>query len=310
MNIKSMIKEKAKDIGFDLVGVTDLSPSKYKKEYENWLLKGMHADMDYLVKTKMIRLSPLLRYRWAKSILMVGMNYYPGQPLNSKKDKILISRYATGRDYHVVLNEKLFELSNFIISTTGVRQTKYYTDTGPLLEKELAQRAGLGWIGKNTILITEEFGSWIFLGEILLDIEVEPDEPGKDRCEDCDLCSKYCPSQALIPSYILNNNLCTAFHTVMNKGKLPDWFPSSGNPYIFGCDICQEVCPFNRDVKRTKISDFLPREKLVNPDIQWLSGLKEEEFKHNFKNTPVEWSGFDIFMRNVNAFLKKKHEYI
>jgi len=308
MDTKGIIKEKAREIGFDLVGITDLSPSKYKKAYEKWLLEGMHADMNYLELTKEVRQSPLLRFNWTKSIVMVGLNYYQGPLPNLKEEGIRISRYAMGRDYHYVLTEKLLELSTFILSTTETKQIKYYTDTGPLLEKELAQRAGIGWIGKNTLLITEEFGSWVFLGEVLLDIELEPDSPANDRCGRCEICLYSCPSNALISPYHLNTNLCTAYQTVENIGKLPGWFPSPGNPYIFGCDICQEVCPFNKDVKTTVIKDFLPEERLMNPDIDYLGELSQDEFKHIFKNTPIEWVGKDAFMRNIKAFQRKKQK--
>lgn len=305
MDIKSKIKEKAIEIGFDLIGFTDLSPSIYKSEYEEWIQRGMHSDMDFLVKTKEVRLYPLSRFTWAKSIIIVGINYYPGEIPLPKDGQLLISRYAMGKDYHYIINNKLYELANFIIKTTKSKRNKYYTDTGPILEKELAQRAGLGWIGKNTLLITEAFGSWVFLGEILLDIEIEPDLPEKNKCEDCNLCIESCPSQALISSYTLNTSICTAYHTVENKGNLPDWFPSNGNRYIFGCDICQEVCPFNKNIKLTKLMDFLPKEKLINPQIEWLSGLKKDEFSLAFKNTPVQWLGYNLFMRNINTFKKR-----
>ncbi len=305
MDIKSKIKEKAIEIGFDLIGFTNLSPSIYKSEYEEWIQRGMHSDMDFLVKTKEVRLSPSSRFTWAKSIIIVGINYYPGEFPLPQEGQLLISRYATGKDYHYIIDNKLYALVNFIIKTTKSKRNRYYTDTGPILEKELAQRAGLGWIGKNTLLITEEFGSWVFLGEILLDIEIEPDSPEKNKCRDCNLCIESCPSQALISSYTLNTNICTAYHTVKNKGNLPDWFPSNGNRYIFGCDICQEVCPFNKNIKLTKLIDFLPKEKFINPEIEWLLDLKKGEFRLTFKNTPIEWLGYNLFMRNINTFKKR-----
>jgi len=305
MDIKSKIKEKAIEIGFDLIGFADLSPSIYKSEYEEWIQRGFHSDMDFLVRTKEVRLSPLSRFKWAKSIIIAGINYYPGEIPLPQEGQLLISRYAMGKDYHYIINNKLYKLANFINKTTKSKRNKYYTDTGPIFEKELAQRAGLGWIGKNTLLITEEFGSWVFLGEILLDIEIEPDLPEKNKCEDCNLCVESCPSQALITSNTLNTNICTAYHTVENKGNLPDWFPSNGNRYIFGCDICQEVCPFNKNTKLTKLKDFLPKEKFINPQIEWFSGLGKEEFWLIFKNTPVQWLGYNLFMRNIHTFKKR-----
>ena len=305
MDTKTLIKEKAREIGFDLVGITVLAPSKYREMYENWLKHGMHADMDYLKRTNEVRLSPLLKFSWAKSIVMVGVNYYQGPLPDLKKGEVRISRYAIARDYHLVLSEMLKELSFFITSKTKSRRTKYYTDTGPIMEKELAERAGLGWIGKNTLLITEEFGSWVFLGEILLDIILKPDKASIDRCGDCKLCLDSCPTNAIIKPHCLNANLCTSYQTTENQRDLPDWFPSIGNPFIFGCDICQEVCPFNRNAKITNIKDFLPQKPLINPNIEYLGRLSRDKFKSIFRETPTEWTGWDIFTRNIRAFSKK-----
>ncbi|MCK4526984.1 tRNA epoxyqueuosine(34) reductase QueG [candidate division WOR-3 bacterium] len=307
MDTKGIIKEKAREIGFDLVGVTNLSPSVYQEEYMDYLKKGMNADMYYLKKTAGKRLDPQENFQWAKSVVVVGLNYYQGLFPDPREGEVCISRYAMGRDYHYVLSEMLKNLSEFSLSQTKAKRAKYYTDTGPLLEKELAERAGLGWTGKNTLLITERFGSWVFLGELLLDIELEPDPPLIDRCGDCHLCLTTCPNEALISPYRLDSTRCTAYLTVENHGELPDWFPLADNPYIFGCDICQDVCPFNEDIEVTKIDDFIGMDWLINPDIKWLRGIKDEQFEQIFKQTPIGWAGKDVFMRNIKAFLERMH---
>ncbi|MEA1913211.1 MAG: tRNA epoxyqueuosine(34) reductase QueG [candidate division WOR-3 bacterium] len=301
MDTKKAIKKKAREIGFDLVGVTNLKPSIYQEEYIKWIEEGMHADMVYLERRKEQRLIPHSRFPWAKSVIVLGVNYWQGPLPKPKKVGICISRYALGRDYHYVLSKMLFDLSNFIKSRTEVKRIKYYTDTGSLLEKELAQRAGLGWTGKNTLLITEEFGSWIFLGEIIVDIELEVDKPKENKCGNCKICLDSCPSSALVEPFRLNTNRCTAYQTVENLGKLPEWFPSPGNLFIFGCDICQEVCPFNKNAKMTEIEDFIPNKLLINPSTSNLLRLKDKEFEKIFSKTPIGWRGRKIFMRNLKS---------
>ena len=302
MNTENKIKEKAREVGFDLVGITDLEPSIYQKEYRKSIERYINRGIKYLKETEEERLFPGKKFPWAKSVLVLGLNYWQGSFPPLRKEEVRISRYALGADYHVVLSEKLLLLSKFIKEETKTRKLKYYTDTGAIIEKELAERAGLGWIGKNTLLITEEFGSWIFLGEILLDIELEKDKKGVNKCRDCELCLLSCPSKALSAPYSLNLEKCTAFLTVKKKGPLPPWFPNDQNNYIFGCDICQEVCPFNSNVKTTKIKDFVPEKRIINPSIETLQSLSNKEFKALFGHTPLNWAGQKVLLRNINAF--------
>lgn len=305
MTIKTKIKKKAAEIGFDLIGITNLKPSAYQKEYKKYIAKSLNGNLEYLKETEKERLSPEIKFPWAKSVVVVGLNYWQGSFPALKKGRVRISRYAIGKDYHIVLQEKLSILSRFLKEETNIKKTKYYTDTGPLLEKELAARAGLGWIGKNTLLITENFGSWVFLGEILSDIELIPDEPAENRCGDCDICISTCPNKALIESYTLDTKKCTAFQTVKKKGGLPFWFPDKNNDYIFGCDICQEVCPYNVNASITKTKEFLPDKRLINPSLEYLQNLSKDEFNLLFSQTPVKWAGRKVFIRNLKAFTRK-----
>jgi epoxyqueuosine reductase len=302
VNLERKIKNKAKEIGFDLVGITTLSPSIYQKEYRSSIERCGYREIGYLKETE--RLFPNEKFPWARSVVVLGINYWQGHFPPPAKGEVCISRYALGKDYHSVLTEKLFLLSKFIKEEIGAEKLQYYTDTGPLLEKELAERAGLGWLGKNTLLITEEFGSWVFLGEILLDIELEADEKMDNKCRDCKICLVSCPSGALLKPYSLDINKCTAYLTIDKRNGLPSWFPSNSNPYIFGCDICQEVCPFNKNAKVTRIKDFLPDEKKINPSVEYLGSLSEEDFKTLFGNTPVNWAGREVLSRNLKAFTK------
>lgn len=305
MSIEEKIKNKAKDIGFDLVGIAGLNSSVYREEFRDWIEKGMNSEMEYLRRTREARLHPKSKFPWAKSVVVLGINYWQGNFPEPEEGKVRISRYALGKDYHGVMPEKLSQLSQFIKKETKAKKLKYYTDTGSLLEKELAQRAGLGWIGKNTLLITEEFGSWVFLGEILLDIELKVDRKAKNRCGDCEACLNSCPTGALVEPYSLDTRECIAYHTVENGDTLPSWFPPPETPYIFGCDICQEACPFNKKAKVTKTKEFLPDKRRINPSIQYLESLSKEEFKELFGETPVNWAGREIFLRNLKAFSRK-----
>jgi epoxyqueuosine reductase len=307
VNIEIKIKNEAKKIGFDLVGITDLEPSIYQKEYRNSVQKDTYGGFEYLRETEEKRLFPKVRFPWAKSVIVLGLNYWQGIFPPPGRGEVSISRYALGRDYHSVIAEKLFLLSKFIEAETKAKKIEYYTDTGPFLEKEFAQRAGLGWIGKNTVLITEEFGSWVFLGEILLDIELKFDKKKDNKCEDCDICVSSCPSNALIRPYSLNAEKCAAYHTVNKKKGLPSWFPSPSNEYIFGCDICQEVCPFNSNAKATRTRDFMPEERKINPSIRYLESLSEEDFEILFGNTSIGWVGRIVLFRNLEAFKRRKN---
>ncbi len=304
MNVEKKIKRKAKDIGFDLVGITDLSPSIYKKEYKISIKKIKNSNLEYLHRTAKERLFPSEKFPWAKSVVVLGINYFQGIFPKEKNGTVRISRYAMVEDYHDVLSRRMTVLSRFIKNETKAKRIECYVDTGAVLEKELAERAGLGWIGKNTLLITEKFGSWIFLGEMFLDIGLESDEIKEKRCGECNICLKSCPSNALEDPYSLNIEKCVAFFTVKKKAKFPAWFPVKGNNYIFGCDICQEVCPFNVKTKITKTKEFLPSKNLINPSITYLANLSEEEFDSLFENTPVNWAGSEVFFRNIRAFIR------
>lgn len=301
--LEGKIIKKACEIGFDKIGFTDVSPIKHRDAYLNWIELNMNADMKYMERTKEKRLNPGSAFPWAKSVIMLAVNYYSGKLPAPSTNELKISRYAMGKDYHTVISNMLEELSVYLLEETGARRTVFYTDTGSIMEKELAERAGIGWIGKNTLLITEEYGSWIFLGEILTDLIFECNEPVKNQCGKCNKCITSCPSKALFSEYKLNAEKCISYQTTQNRGKLPDWFPPENSKYIFGCDICQNVCPFNREVKKNNIKDLRPKPKLINPPVEWLTGLDNKTFSTEFGDTPVEWMGFENLKRNFKAVI-------
>ncbi len=305
MSFTEKIKTYAKSLGFDLVGVSPAevpSPDR-KKFFLQWLEKGSAGEMNYLKKNAEKRIDPRLVLPRAQSIISVGMNYFTDIPLRAtflEKGKGWISRYAWGDDYHDHLKEKLLKLLAFIKSESRKPvEGKVYVDTGPVLEREVGGRAGLGWQGKNTNLISRKIGSWFFLGEILLDVELTYDEPIPDFCGTCNRCIEACPTGAITEPYVLDPRRCISYLTIELKDNIPvESRPLLGN-HIFGCDICQDVCPWNRKAPATSETSFLPREGLVAPSLLSLLRLGEEEFRTFFKKNPIKRVKRKGFLRNV-----------
>ncbi len=298
------IKNEAKKQGFILAGITTPDSPPHISAYFDWLDAGRHASMGYLAdaRARERRADPRLILSEVQSILLLAAPYPDPKlaPVKSAEsaEKGIISAYAWNEDYHLTLKEKLIHLVRFIEAEVGHPvPNRWYTDTGPILERDLAQRAGLGWIGKNTCLINPNFGSYFFLAEILLGLELFPDKPfTADHCGTCTRCLDACPTQAILPNHTLDANLCISYLTIENKGEIPEELrPKLGN-LIFGCDICQEVCPWNR-----KRGNSLTTWDLADPHpdlIQELS-LTPQEFNKKFKNNPVKRAKRRGYLRNV-----------
>ncbi|HID87781.1 MAG TPA: tRNA epoxyqueuosine(34) reductase QueG [Anaerolineae bacterium] len=300
------IKERAHDLGFDLVGVAPARPSQHGEFLADWLARGYAGTMGYLQRNVERRLDPRQALPGARSIVAVGMNYSTAgdQPADPSHGRI--SCYAWGDDYHDLIEARLRELLGFIQREAGREiHGRVYVDTGPVLEREVASRAGLGWIGKNTNLIHPRWGSWLFLGEILLDIELAPDEPwAADRCGTCIRCLEACPTGALVAPRVLDARRCISYLTIELKGSIPrDLRPPMGN-WIFGCDLCQEVCPWNRRSARpTGEWAFWPREGLDAPPLLSLMGMDDEEFRSRFRGSPIKRVRRRGLLRNVAVAL-------
>lgn len=303
MDLTNRIKEKALDLGFSKVGITDTEsfPQKIRNQYRDWLKKGYNAGMDYLERNIEKRLNPSMIFEGTKSIVSLAVNYYPGWIESSKnKNLSFISRYALGYDYHKVVMDKLKILLDFIVKEVGGKaKGKVYCDTGPLLEKAIAERAGLGWIGKNTTFITKEFGSWVFLGEIILDVELEKDNPSKNLCSDCNLCIDACPTGAIIAPGIVDTSRCISYLTVENKGEIPIELRESLGTRVFGCDTCQEVCPFNSNVIKTKEPLLKPQKVLLSIPLENLFMFASENFEEQFKDSAIERAKRVGLLRNI-----------
>ena len=306
MSLKNVIKTEARLLGFPLVGVTTPEPPPHWPAYEHWLFMGRHGSMDYLADRR--RADPHLVLPECYSILVLAVRYPNPESAAQNKGPHPAGRvaaYAWGRDYHLVLPERLKTLASFIETQVGSPiPHRWYTDTGPLLERDLAQRAGLGWIGKNTCLIHPKIGSYFLLAEILLGIILEPDVPfSADRCGTCTRCITACPTGCILPDRTLDARHCLSYLTIENKNEIPpDLRPLMGNR-VFGCDICQQVCPWNRFADQEHDPAFNARPGLPDPDLVAELTLRPQEFNQKFKDNPVLRSKRHGYLRNVAVAL-------
>jgi epoxyqueuosine reductase len=276
-NAKSLslqVKKAAQQLGFELVGVSPLKVPLHEQSFAEWLRQGLAGELGYMERTEALRREPRELVPWAVSIVSVALNYYtafPRAPL-SKTTNGWISRYAWGDDYHDLIKAKLGSLLERINQLAGAPvQGRAFVDSGPVMERDFAGVAGLGWIGKNTHLISPKKGSWFFLGELFVDLPLAYDRPIRDRCGKCDLCLKACPTNAFVGPYILDARRCISYLTIELKGYMPRHLrPLVGN-HIFGCDICQDVCPYNVKAKETAENTFGPRPGLHAPQLIFIA---------------------------------------
>lgn len=302
-NLTDSIKKKALELGFDLVGVSPVDSFPENQFYKEWLNKGFSGEMKYLERNPEKRQDIQNVLPGAKSVISCAMNYntdYPYSIEKTDRTKGWISRYAWGDDYHDTITDKLRVLMSYISSESSEEITsKLYVDTGPVLERNYGKYAGVGWVGKNTCLINQEIGSWIFLGEIITDIELEYDTPVPDRCGTCTRCIDACPTDAIIESYILDSRLCISYLTIELKDKIPTELREGISNNIYGCDICQDVCPWNKRAPTSDKLEFEPREELFNPDLSYISSLSVEDFRKQFKGSPIKRTKRRGLLRNT-----------
>lgn len=304
------VKEEARRLGFALAGVTTPEPPAHVAAYLEWLAQGRHARMEYLAteRARERRLNPRLILPSCQSILVLAVPYPPSRLIGQENPDPLRGRlasYAWGEDYHGVLPERLKVLVAFLEKIVGRRvEHRYYTDTGPVLERDLAQRAGLGWIGKNTNLIHPRFGSYLLLAEIFLDVPLEPDEPfSADYCGTCTRCVEACPTACILPDRTLDARRCISYLTIENREAIPvEWRARLGD-WVFGCDVCQLVCPWNRFAGATFDPAFAPRPGLPQPDLRHEITLTAQEFQRKFANSPVLRARYTGYLRNVAVAL-------
>jgi epoxyqueuosine reductase len=295
--ITAAVNRAATDAGFDLVGVAPVSDAPELKYFPHWIAAGRAGEMKYLeARDKQGRLkreSLAHAAPWARSVVVCALNYNTEQPYStpaSDSGRGWISRYAWGhQDYHDSVMRRLRRVETELRNTARIDDlvTRCYVDTGPIVERVVAKYAGIGWIGKNTCMINPKMGSWLFLGVILTSLDLEPSLPAPDRCGSCTRCIDACPTDALIAPYQLDSNKCISYLTIEKRGAIPEELCSGMGRHIFGCDICQDVCPWNRKAPATNEEEFQPRPELVNPALDWLAEVSAEEFRLAFKNSPV-----------------------
>ena len=306
--LAQQIKFWAKDLGFDEVGITDTHLNEHETYLMNWLSDGCHGEMEYMSTHGMKRSKPEKLIPGTLRIISTRINY---QAPNAKdEEEVLsaptqayISRYALGRDYHKVIRKRLQELARKIQEQVGEFGFRAFVDSAPVLEKALAEKAGLGWIGKHTNLINRECGSWFFLGELYTDLPLPTDQPVKNHCGTCRTCIEVCPTKAIIGPYKLDARRCISYHTIELKSSIPEEYRKAMGNRIFGCDDCQLYCPWNRFEKKAKLSDFAVRNNLDAPELINLFNWSEQDFLKNTEGSAIRRVGYECWLRNIAVAL-------
>ncbi len=298
-----LIKAEAQRLGFLSCGISKAGFLEQEApRLENWLNNQMNGQMSYMENHFEKRLNPTLLVDDAKSVISLLLNYYPSEIQN--EDSYKISKYAYGQDYHHVIKEKLKELLHFIQTEIGEVSGRAFVDSAPVLDKAWAAKSGLGWVGKNSNLITQKVGSFYFIAELIIDLELEYDSPTTDHCGSCTACLDACPTEAIVAPYVVDGSKCVSYFTIELKDNLPQEMKGKFDDWMFGCDVCQDVCPWNRFSKPHNEPLFQ-----ANPDILNFSKADWEEitvdtFQKVFKNSAVKRTKYEGLLRNIN-FLKK-----
>ena len=301
--LTQQIKDYALGLGFDVVGVAPVHDSPELAFFEPWLDAGYAGEMHYLARQRERRRDLQQIVPGVQSVVVCGLNYdtdIPYSTAHTDPEHGWIARYAWGTDYHQVLQEKLARLQAFVGSLVPAEvASKLYVDTGPIVERVYARYAGLGWFGKNTCVLNARFGSWLLLGELLLSMPLDYDRPTLDHCGTCTRCLEACPTQALLEPYVLDARRCIAYLTIELKGTIPEELRPHMGQHIFGCDICQDVCPWNRQRHLTSEAALQPRPTQVFPALAELAQMSREDFRQRFRDTPLERSKRRGLLRNV-----------
>ena len=303
------IKSQARALGFQQAGIADTNLTDAEIHLLNWLKNGYQGDMDYMQRHGSKRSRPPELEAGTVRVISAAMNYWPEvshercQAVLEDAEKAYVSRYALGRDYHKLLRKRLQTLAHGIEQQIGEFGYRVFTDSAPVLEKALAEKAGLGWIGKHTNLIAEHSGSWFFIGEIYTDLPLPVDTPASNHCGTCQACIDACPTGAIIAPYTLDARLCISYLTIELRGRIPlELRPLIGNR-IYGCDDCQIVCPWNRFTRQTREPDFLPRRPLDDASLLELFSWTEQQFLEKTAGSAIRRIGYECWLRNIAVAL-------
>jgi epoxyqueuosine reductase len=301
VQLRETVRADLRAIGFDRVGFASPEPAADAAALLPWLREGRHAGMEWMARDPGGRIDPRRRFPWVRTIVCCALSYATSARARGDgagDGRGWISRYAWGRDYHKGMRRRLRRACE-VLRAAGATQTRPYVDTGPLLERSLHQSAGTGWIGKNSCLIHREIGSWTFLGEVVTDLALPRDRPATDHCGSCTACLEACPTGALVAPGELDSRLCISYQTIENRGPVAPEVRAGLGDHLFGCDVCQEVCPWNAGTPVPDLEEFRPREGNVAPELEGLATLSEEEFHRRFAGTAVRRARYDGFLRNV-----------
>ncbi len=303
----SQIKEQAISLGFHKVGIADAQFS-YQDDatanLEKWLALGYHADLTWMTNSKRGFLQEYMP--GVRSVICLALNYYTGHQHSTSEGYGKVSRYGWGRDYHKVMSQKLKQFSKWLEAQEDGIQTRFCVDTSPVQDKVWAQRAGIGWIAKNSNVITKDYGSWVFLGEILTNIPLTQDDPSTQHCGTCTRCLDACPTQAITAPFIVDAQRCIAYHTIENREpELPPEIAENLEGWIAGCDICQDVCPWNqRFAQETNITDFQPFPENISPKLTELATISDQQWEKRFQGSSLRRIKAWMLRRNARANLK------
>ena len=310
--LSTRIKERALELGFHKVGIVTAAPlASERVRLEEWLRRGFHGEMSWMARDSERRTNPRLVMPDARSIVVVALNYFtPHKHDSSDHAHGKISRYAWGDDYHDVVGSKLKELLAWIKEECPGAAGKTCVDIQPLMDKAWAVRAGLGWIGKHTNLITRDYGSWVFIGELLLNLELQYDTvEAEDHCGTCTLCIEACPTEAITEAYVVDSNRCISYATIeLRAPEIPEQVATNLDGWLYGCDICQDVCPWNRFEQPTAETRFEPREGNVSANLSDLLALTHDEYAVRFRRSALKRAKLTGLQRNARALLKNQND--
>ncbi|MHB0806195.1 tRNA epoxyqueuosine(34) reductase QueG [Stutzerimonas nitrititolerans] len=298
------IKEWGRELGFQQVGITGVDLAEHEAHLQRWLEQGYQGEMDYMAAHGNKRSRPDELVPGTLRVISLRMDYLPGDTRMNQRlaqpEKAYVSRYALGRDYHKLIRKRIQQLAERIQQVVGPFGFRAFVDSAPVLEKAAAQQAGLGWIGKNTLLLNRKAGSWFFLGELFVDIALPVDEPiTRDHCGSCHACLDICPTGAFVGERILDARRCISYLTIELKGPIPVELRGKIGNRVFGCDDCQIVCPWNRFAKPTEQTDFHPRHSLDNAELAELFRWTEDEFLSRTEGSPLRRTGYERWLRNL-----------